>query len=161
LLDLWAKEKNSDSAYGDLTWMAYVGDRVPDEYARIFSVVGAARDAAVGLIQRRVSAGEPVAGRDADGAARAVIAAAGFAEFFLHRTGHSIGREVHGNGANLDSFETDDYRNLLDRTCFSVEPGIYLVGRFGIRSEIDMVIDNGAATVSAGAIQSRIVPLLR
>lgn len=160
LLDLWAKEKGPDGTYGDLTWMAYVGDRVPEEYARIFSVVQAARDAAVGLIQRRVSAGEPIAGREADRAAREVITAAGFGEVFLHRTGHSIGREVHGNGANLDSFETDDYRNLIDRTCFSVEPGIYLAGRFGVRSEVDMVIESGAATVTAGAIQSRIVPLL-
>ena len=160
LLDLWAREKGPEATYGDLTWMAYVGDRVPDEYSRIFSVVQAARDAAVDLIQRRVSKGERIAGREADGAARAVIAAAGFGEFFLHRTGHSIGREVHGNGANLDSFETDDYRNLIDRTCFSVEPGIYLAGRFGVRSEIDVVIENGAATVTAGAIQSHIVPLL-
>jgi Xaa-Pro dipeptidase len=161
LLDLWAKEKTPDSIYGDLTWMGYVGETVPDEHQHIFSIVAKARNAAIALIQERVAASLPVSGREADSAARAVIAAAGFAEFFLHRTGHSIGREVHGNGANLDSFETDDHRKLLDRTCFSVEPGIYLAGRFGVRSEIDMVIENGAATVTASAIQNEIVPLLR
>jgi Xaa-Pro aminopeptidase len=161
LLDLWAKEKTPESIYGDLTWMGYVGETVPDEHQHIFSIVAKARNSAISLIQRRVAASRPVSGREADGAARAVIAAAGFAEFFLHRTGHSIGREVHGNGANLDSFETDDHRNLLDRTCFSVEPGIYFAGRFGVRSEVDMVIENGAATVTAGAIQTEIVPLLR
>jgi Xaa-Pro dipeptidase len=161
LLDLWAKEKTPDSIYGDLTWMGYVGETVPDEHQHIFSIVAKARNSAIALIQERVAASLPVSGREADSAARAVIAAAGFAEFFLHRTGHSIGREVHGNGANLDSFETDDHRKLLDRTCFSVEPGIYLAGRFGVRSEIDMVIENGAATVTASAIQNEIVPLLR
>jgi Xaa-Pro dipeptidase len=161
LVDLWAKEKTPDSIYGDLTWMGYVGETVPDEHQHIFSIVAKARNAAIALIQERVAASLPVSGREADSAARAVIAAAGFAEFFLHRTGHSIGREVHGNGANLDSFETDDHRKLLDRTCFSVEPGIYLAGRFGVRSEIDMVIENGAATVTASAIQNEIVPLLR
>ena len=97
---------------------------------------------------------------NADRAAREVIERAGFGERFLHRTGHSIGREVHGTGANLDSLETDDHRMLIENTCFSVEPGIYLPGRFGVRSELDMTIENGRATVSAGAIQREVIPIL-
>ncbi|HLI80679.1 MAG TPA: M24 family metallopeptidase, partial [Candidatus Binataceae bacterium] len=129
-------------------------------HAKIFSIVANARDAAAKLIHDRVVHKEPVSGRDADRAAREVIEAAGFGERFLHRTGHSIGREVHGTGANLDSLETDDHRMLIESTCFSVEPGIYLPGRFGVRSEIDMTIENGRAHVSADAVQRAIVPLL-
>ena len=161
LLDLWAKEPGEQSIYADFTWVAFVGDKVPEEHARIFSIVAKARDAAVELIQKRVASKALVSGRDADRAARAVIEAAGFGERFLHRTGHSIGREVHGTGANLDSLETDDHRMLIDNTCFSVEPGIYLAGRFGVRSEIDMTIASGRATISADAIQREITPLLR
>ena len=129
LLDLFAKERDEDSIYGDLTWMGFVGDRVDDEHARIFHLVADARDAAVALIQSRVNEGRPVSGEEADRAARTVIEDAGFGDQFVHRTGHSIGREVHGTGCNLDSLETRDYRMLIDRTCFSVEPGIYLPGK--------------------------------
>jgi Xaa-Pro dipeptidase len=161
LLDLWAKEPGLDSIYGDLTWMAYVGARVPEEYARLFAIVAAARDAAVELISRRVEAGQPITGAEADRATREVIARAGFGEYFVHRTGHSIGREVHGTGANLDSLETFDHRRLIEGTCFSVEPGIYIPWRFGVRSELDMAIEGGRATVSAGIIQREIIPILR
>jgi Xaa-Pro dipeptidase len=161
LLDLWAKEPGLDSIYGDLTWMAYVGARVPDEYARVFAIVAAARDAAVELISHRVEAGQPITGAQADRATREVIADAGFGEYFVHRTGHSIGREVHGAGANLDSLETFDHRRLIEGTCFSVEPGIYIPGRFGVRSELDMAIEGGHATVSAGIIQREIISILR
>lgn len=160
VLDLWAKEAAPAAIYADLTWTAFAGERVPEEYARIFAVVAAARDAAVDLIQRRVAAGQPVHGEEADRAARAVIDQAGFGAYFVHRTGHSIGLEVHGAGANLDSLETDDRRLLIDRTCFSVEPGIYLPGRFGVRSELDMTIEDGRAEVSAAPAQSQIVALL-
>ena len=160
LLDLWAKEAGETSIYADFTWVAFVGDAVPDEHARIFTIVANARDAAVELVQRRVANQRAVSGREADRAAREVIEDAGFGERFLHRTGHSIGREVHGTGANLDSLETDDHRMLLENTCFSVEPGIYLPGRFGVRLELDMTIENGRAEVSAGAIQREIIPIL-
>jgi Xaa-Pro dipeptidase len=160
LLDLWAKEPGHDSIYADFTWVAFVGDEVPEEHARIFSLVANARDAAVEVVTSRVAANLPVSGRDADRAAREVIELAGYGEQFLHRTGHSIGREVHGTGANLDSLETDDHRMLIDNTCFSVEPGIYLEGRFGVRSELDMTIENGRASVSANAVQREIIPLL-
>jgi Xaa-Pro aminopeptidase len=161
LLDLWAREPADDAIYADLTWMAYVGERVPEEYARVFAIVAEARDAAVDFICARVGAGAPVRGEEADRAARGVIERAGFAERFVHRTGHSIGREVHGTGANLDSLETHDHRALIDRTCFSVEPGIYLPGRFGVRSELDMTIENGRAEVSAAPAQREIVALLK
>jgi Xaa-Pro dipeptidase len=160
LLDLWAKESASDSIYADFTWVAFVGDKVPVEHARIFKIVADARDAAVSLVQRRVAAGDPVSGREADRAARSVIEAAGFGDAFVHRTGHSIGREVHGTGANLDSLETLDDRTLIDNTCFSVEPGIYLPGKFGVRSELDMTIENGRATVSGEPRQREITALL-
>src|SRR5216683_610070 len=160
LLDLFAKETAPDSIYGDLTWMGFVGERVPDEYARTFAIVARARDAAVELIQSRVGERQPVSGEDADRAAREIIEQAGFGDAFVHRTGHSIGREVHGTGANLDSLETRDHRMLIEQTCFSVEPGIYLNGRFGIRSELDMTIEDGHADVSAAPAQDEIIPLL-
>jgi len=160
LLDLFAKERDEDSIYGDLTWMGSVGDRVADDHARIFRIVAEARDAAVALIQSRVGEGRPVNGEEADRAAREVIEAAGFGGEFVHRTGHSIGREVHGTGCNLDSLETRDHRMLIDRTCFSVEPGIYLAGKFGVRSELDMTIEGGRAEISGGLPQRDIIPIL-
>jgi Xaa-Pro dipeptidase len=160
LLDLFAKERDEDSIYGDLTWMGFVGDRVGDEHASVFRIVADARDAAVTLIQSRVAEGWPVSGEEADRAARTVIEAAGFADQFVHRTGHSIGREVHGTGCNLDSLETRDHRMLIERTCFSVEPGIYLAGKFGVRSELDMTIEDGRAEISGGPAQHEIIPIL-
>jgi len=160
LLDLWAKESGADSIYADFTWVAYVGEKIPQEHARVFDIVARARDAAVDLVQARVAAREPVSGREADRAARTVIEGAGFGEMFVHRTGHSIGREVHGAGANLDSLETLDDRELIDNTCFSVEPGIYLPGKFGVRSELDMTIENGRAMVSGEPRQREIVAIL-
>ena len=160
LLDLWAKESAPDSIYADFTWVAFAGDRIPPEHARVFEIVARARNATVDLVQRRVATGEPVSGREADRAARSVIEDAGFGDVFVHRTGHSIGREVHGTGANLDSLETLDDRTLVDRTCFSVEPGIYLPGKFGVRSELDMTIENGRAMVSGEPRQSEIAAIL-
>ena len=160
LLDLWAKEGGADSIYADFTWVAYVGEKIPEEHARVFEIVARAREAAVDLVTARVAAREPVSGREADRAARAVVEAAGFGEMFVHRTGHSIGREVHGAGANLDSMETLDDRGLIENTCFSVEPGIYLPGKFGVRSELDMTIEGGRAMVSGEPRQRKIVAIL-
>jgi len=160
LLDLFAKESASDSIYGDLTWMGFVGDAVPDEYARIFAIVARARDAAVDLVQTRIGQGATVTGAEADQASRCIIEREGYGDHFVHRTGHSIGREVHGTGANLDSLETRDHRALIERTCFSVEPGIYLPGRFGVRSELDMAIENGRAEISGAPAQEKIIPIL-
>jgi Xaa-Pro aminopeptidase len=160
LLDLFAKETAPDSIYGDLTWMGYVGETVPAQFAAVFKTVARARDAAVELIQSRVAAHLRITGEEADRAARAVIEAAGYGDQFVHRTGHSIGREVHGTGANLDSLETRDHRALIERTCFSVEPGIYLPERFGVRSELDMTIADGVAEISGGTPQQSIIPLM-
>ncbi len=160
LLDLWAREPGPDAIYADFTWMAYVGEATPADYAQAFGLIAQARDAAVEFVTQRVAEGAPVTGEQADRAARAVIEAAGHGGAFVHRTGHSIGREVHANGANLDSLETRDSRRLLERACFSVEPGLYFPGRFGVRTEIDMTIENGRAQVTTGAMQTAIVPLL-
>jgi len=161
LLDLWAKEMNEDAAYADITWTGFVGESVLEEYTRIFDIVARARNAAVDLVKRRIEDGATVHGHEADRAARAVVELAGFGDQFVHRTGHSIGREVHGMGANLDSLETEDNRTLIEGTCFSVEPGIYLSGRFGVRSELDMTIENGRAEVSAPEPQREVVPILK
>jgi Xaa-Pro dipeptidase len=160
LLDLFAKEQPPESIYGDLTWMGCAAVTVPDAFAQVFKTVASARNAAVELIQSRVAQGSVVSGEEADRAARQVIETAGYGDSFVHRTGHSIGREVHGTGANLDSLETRDHRNLIERTCFSVEPGIYLPERFGVRSELDMTIEDGRATISGGPPQQAIIPLL-
>ncbi len=160
LLDVWAKEPGADSVYADITWTGVVGEAAPDYHAEIFAIVRAARDAAVELVKSRIAAEIPLTGREADRAARGVIEHAGFGTEFVHRTGHSIGREVHGMGANLDSLETDDDRRLMDRTCFSVEPGIYLPGHFGVRSELDMTIESSRAEISAPAPQRAIVPIM-
>jgi Xaa-Pro aminopeptidase len=160
LLDLWAKEPGPEAAYADITWTGFVGETVPAEHARIFEIVAAARDAAVDLVKRRVDDGATIRGHEADRAARTVIEQAGYGDAFVHRTGHSIGREVHGMGANLDSLETQDHRALIEGTCFSIEPGIYLPGRFGVRSELDMTIENGRAEVSAPEPQREIIPIL-
>jgi Xaa-Pro dipeptidase len=160
LLDLFAKEQPPESIYGDLTWMGCAATTVPEAFAQVFKTVASARDAAVELIQSRVAQGSVVSGEEADRAARQVIETAGYGDSFVHRTGHSIGREVHGTGANLDSLETRDHRNLIERTCFSVEPGIYLPERFGVRSELDMTIEDRRATISGGPPQQAIIPLL-
>ena len=154
------EERDTPIRHGDLTWMGCAAATVPDAFAQVFRIVADARDAAVELIQRRVAQGVTISGEEADRVARQVIEAAGYGDNFVHRTGHSIGREVHGTGANLDSLETRDHRNLIERTCFSVEPGIYLPERFGVRSELDMTIEDGRAAISGGPPQQAIIPLL-
>ena len=158
LLDIWAKCDRPGSVYYDITWMGYLGERVPDAYAKIFRIVRQARDAAIAYVQEAVARGRPIHGWEVDRAAREVIRKAGYAKYFVHRTGHSIGREVHGNGANMDGLETRDDRKIIPHTCFSVEPGIYLP-EFGVRSEANVYVDEREARVT-GAIQAEILPLL-
>lgn len=158
LLDFWAKRATPDAVYADFTWMAYLGESVPARQAEIFAIVAAARDAAIALVQDAAASGRRIPGYQADDAARDVIARAGYADYFIHRTGHNIGREVHGEGANLDNLETHDERLLLPMTCFSVEPGIYLPD-FGVRSEVDVLLLPDRAEVS-GEIQRAMLPLL-
>ena len=158
LLDIWAKCDRPGTVYYDITWMGYLGERVPDAYAKIFRIVRQARDAAIAYVQEAVARGRPIHGWEVDRAAREVIRKAGYAKYFVHRTGHSIGREVHGNGANMDGLETRDDRKIIPHTCFSVEPGIYLP-EFGVRSEANVYVDEREARVT-GAIQAEILPLL-
>ncbi len=158
LLDIWAKTRASDSVYYDITWTGYLGATVPERYGKIFRIVREARDAAVALVQQGVAAGRAVRGFEVDRAARAVIEQAGYGRYFVHRTGHNIGTEVHGAGANMDSLETHDTRRLVPRTCFSVEPGIYLPS-FGIRSEVNVYVD-GRRALLTGPAQQEILPLL-
>jgi Xaa-Pro dipeptidase len=158
LLDVWGKQKAPGSVYYDITWVGYLGAKVPEKYAKVFSAVREARDAAVDLIRKSVKAGKPLQGWQVDQAARRVIEKAGYGKYFFHRTGHNIGQAVHGNGVNMDGLETHDARHLIPQTCNSVEPGIYLP-EFGIRSEVDLYIDEKEARVT-GAIQNEILPLL-
>ncbi len=160
LIDFWGKLKQPGAVYADHTWMAYAGRVVPRRQAEVFAAVAAARDAALELVRRRMADGQTLRGFEVDDAARAVIDDAGFGEYFVHRTGHSIGLEVHGDGANMDNFESHDDRLLLTRTCFSIEPGIYLPD-FGVRSEVDVYIhDDGRLTVTGGPPQRTMTPLL-
>ncbi len=147
LLDIWGKRKTPGSVYYDITWMGYLGAEVPEKYAKVFRVVREARDKAVDLILKNIAAGKPLQGWQVDKAARSVIEKAGYGKYFFHRTGHSIGEKVHGNGANMDGLETHDVRHLIPRTCNSVEPGIYLP-EFGIRSEVNVYIDEHKARVT-------------
>jgi Xaa-Pro aminopeptidase len=139
LLDLWAGPKQG-SVFADQTWMAYAGSNPGAEQRKIWETVRDARDAAVGILKERWGKGQPVTGAALDDAARGVISAAGYGEYFVHRTGHSIDRDLHGSGPHLDNFETADERKLIAGVGFSVEPGIYLPGRFGMRSEINVYV---------------------
>ncbi len=137
LLDLWAG-RSLTTVFADQTWMGFSGSRVPAKVQRVWEVVRGARDAAVAAVQGAAAAGRPIAGFEADRAARAVIEAAGLGDRFVHRTGHSIDRDLHGSGPHLDDYETHDDRRLVPGIGFSVEPGVYLAGEFGVRSEVNM-----------------------
>lgn len=159
LVDLWAKLDRPGAVYSDLTRTAYVGTTVPENYRRVFDVVAAGRDAGVECVRRAFAENRPLQGHEVDEAVRSVIEKAGYGSAFRHRTGHNIGQEVHGNGANMDSLETFEERRVLPRTCFSIEPGIYLP-EFGIRSEINVFVDKaGTVHVTGGPVQTEIVPL--
>jgi Xaa-Pro dipeptidase len=158
LLDVWGKTKAQGSVYYDITWVGYLGARVPEKMATIFGIVREARDKAVELIQSSVAAGKPLQGWQVDKAARKVIEKAGYGKYFFHRTGHNIGQAVHGNGVNMDGLETHDVRHLIPKTCNSIEPGIYLP-EFGIRSEVNVYIGEKEARVT-GAVQKEILALL-
>jgi len=158
LLDVFAKMARPGSVYYDVTWMGYLGERVPDTYAKIFKIVRQARDNAVEFIRKSVAEGREIRGWEVDRVARETIRKGGYGKYFVHRTGHSIGQAVHGNGANMDGFETRDDRKIVPRTCFSIEPGIYLP-EFGVRSEVNVYVSEKDARVT-GAIQKEILALL-
>jgi Xaa-Pro dipeptidase len=161
LLDVWAKLKRPGAVYADQTWTGYVGESVPDEHRRVFEVVSGARDAAVEFLREQVRAGNYVRGGDVDDISRGHIERAGFGEQFVTRTGHSIGEEVHGNGANIDNLETPDGRRIAPHTCFSIEPGVYQEGHFGVRSEIDVYVGDNTVEVTGQPIQTEVVAILK
>ena len=140
LIDLWSRIDGEDSMFADITWTAYVGDRVPSEHQAAFDAVIGGRDAAVDAIERAFAEGRVLQGWEVDAVAREVISAAGYGDYFNHRLGHSLGREVHGNAVNLDGWETRDTRPLIPGIAVTIEPGVYLPG-FGVRSEIDVFIN--------------------
>jgi Xaa-Pro aminopeptidase len=158
LLDLWCREEPEGSIWADITWMAYLGSQVPDRFREIWDIVAGARDAAVAFLREGTALGKRIRGAEVDDVARGHVRAHGHAEHFIHRTGHSIGLEVHGNGCNIDNLETLDDRLLIPRSGFSIEPGVYQKD-FGVRSEIDVYMDDRGVEVTT-PIQDRIVPLL-
>jgi Xaa-Pro dipeptidase len=157
LIDIWAKLADRPEAiWYDITWTGVVGREPTDREQLVFTTVRDARDAAIATVQAAYTAGRSIAGWEADDAARNVIRAAGFGEWFTHRTGHNIATELHGNGAHLDNLETHDERLILPNTCFSVEPGIYFPGEFGVRNEINMITRPGSAVVT-GPMQNELL----
>ena len=157
LLDVWAKKDTPDAVYYDITWTGFVGKAPSDRMREIFQIVSQARDAGVKTVKEAVAAGRPIAGWEVDRAVRAHIKKAGFGEYFIHRTGHAIGTDVHANGANMDDLEVHDDRRILPNSCFSIEPGIYLP-EFGVRSEVNVLVRPKAAEVT-GKIQNEIVTI--
>jgi Xaa-Pro aminopeptidase len=157
LLDLWGKLATPGAVFADITWMGFTGSAVPDLYTNAFAAVRDGRDAAVALVTRAAREGRQLRGYEVDRATRQVIEGAGFGAQFIHRTGHSLGQEVHGNGVHMDDYETHDERRLIPGTGFTIEPGIY-TAKFGVRTEINMYVGEGRAEVT-GPMQTEIVTL--
>ena len=160
LIDLWAKKNKPESVYSDITWVAFAGENISPKYQKVFEIVRGARDAAVDHLKKEFASGRKVRGCDVDDITRKYIADKGYGEYFIHRTGHNIGEEVHGNGANIDNLETHDQREIIPETCFSIEPGIYLPGEFGVRLEIDVYVSKERKIIIPGEpIQQEIVKI--
>ena len=158
LLDLWGKRREPGAVFADITWVGFTGRRAPDPLQRAFAAAAAARDAAIALVQEAASAGRELRGWEVDRAARTVLHDAGFGPHILHRTGHSLGETVHGNGVHLDDYETHDDRRILPGTGFTIEPGLYFE-TYGVRTEINMFRGERDATVT-GPRQTEIVTLM-
>ena len=157
LIDLWAREQTPDGVYADQTWMASLGEPSP-RAVEVWTAVRDARDAAIALVTQRVSAKEPVKGGEADDAARRVITDRGFGEYFTHRTGHSIDpRDLHGSGPHLDNLETREERLLIPGVAFSIEPGIYVTGEIGMRSEVNVYVTPDRAVVTPDNYQRDLI----
>jgi Xaa-Pro aminopeptidase len=162
LIDLWAKQNKPGSTFNDICWVGYLGTSVPEKYTKIFNIVKGARDAAVDLLKKSFAEKKPVRGCDVDDAARNYIVEHGYGDNFIHRTGHSITEDLHGSGANMDNLETRDERMVIPETSFSVEPGIYFLGDFGIRSELDVYISKtGEVIVPGEPRQQEVVAILK
>jgi Xaa-Pro dipeptidase len=157
LIDLWGKLARNGAVFADITWVGYTGARIPDELAAAFAAARDGRDAAIELVQSAVREGRELRGFQVDRACREVIERAGFGAQFIHRTGHSLGEEVHGNGVHMDDYETHDDRRLIPGTGFTIEPGIY-TDRYGVRTEINMFVKEREAVVT-GPRQTEILVL--
>lgn len=157
LLDLWGKLPDAGAVFADITWVGFTGSNVPTEFSAAFGAIRDARDAAAQLVQTAARERRDLRGWQVDRAAREVIDRAGYGPAFIHRTGHSLGESVHGNGVQMDDYETHDDRRLLPGTGFTIEPGVYF-DRFGVRTEINMFYGDGEATVT-GPAQTDIVTL--
>ena len=155
LLDVWAKKNTPNAVYYDITWTGFVGKTPSERMREVFEIVRQARDLGVKTVQDAILTSRPIAGWQVDNAVRGLIKKAGYGEYFIHRTGHSIGTDVHANGANMDDFEVHDERHILPNSCFSIEPGIYLP-EFGVRSEVNVLVRKNSAEVT-GKIQKEIV----
>jgi len=160
LVDLWCRMDKPRAVYSDYTRCGFVGSEVPKKYESLFNVAVRARDAGLRLVRESFAADRPLRGGEVDDATRNIIVRAGYGPYFTHRTGHNIGQEDHGNGAHLDNLETRDDRLLIPRTCFSIEPGIYLP-EFGVRTEIDVFIDaDRQVHVTGGEPQMHVLPIM-
>ena len=160
LIDLWARESSDRGMFADITWTAYVGSKVPLEHLEVFNVVIDARDRALDFINESCSSQRDVAGWEVDSIARKYIDERGYGAYFGHRLGHSLGREVHSNAVNLDSWETNDTRRLLSGIAVTIEPGIYLPGKFGVRSEINVFMtENGPLLTTEKQTEPFIIPI--
>ncbi|HYT68618.1 MAG TPA: M24 family metallopeptidase [Vicinamibacterales bacterium] len=157
LLDLWGKLPSPGAVFADITWVGFTAPAVPEKYMKAFNAARDGRDAAVALVQQRVRAGQEIRGFEVDRACRAVLEKAGFGAQFIHRTGHSLGTDVHGNGVHMDDYETHDERRLIPGTGFTIEPGVY-TKEFGVRTEINMYVGEREATVT-GPLQTEFVLL--
>jgi Xaa-Pro aminopeptidase len=158
LLDLWGKMNRPGAVFADITWMGFTGRAVPDRYVKAFAAIREARDAGIELVQQAMRAGRDLRGWEVDRAASTVLKDAGYADAILHRTGHSLGESVHGNGVNMDDYETHDDRRLLPGTGFTIEPGVYF-DDFGVRTEINMTVSARDAAVT-GPLQTEILALV-
>jgi len=159
LIDIWAKRRVPHSVYDDITWTGHIANTVPTLQQSVFNVVREGRDAAIGLVQNSYPK-QVLFGWQVDDAARRTIAHAGHGNEFIHRTGHNIHEEDHGNGANIDNLETQDNRRLMSGTCFSIEPGVYLKGKFGVRSEVNVFLAESEALVTGLPVQTHVIPIL-
>lgn len=161
VIDAWCKRSSPGAAYADLTWVGYTGVAIPADVEATFQIIADARNAALAIVAERYRAGEPVHGYEVDRACRSVVESAGMGSHFIHRTGHNITTEIHGPGANMDDFETHDTRRILPGTMFSIEPGIYIPGVLGMRTEIDVVVNHdGSVAVPSSPLQASVLPLL-
>jgi Xaa-Pro dipeptidase len=157
LLDLWGKLPTPGAVFADITWVGFTGSSVPDRYVTAFNAARDGRDAAVALVRKATAEGRELRGFEVDRACRDVLERAGFGSAFIHRTGHSLGTDVHGNGVHMDDFETHDERRLIPGTGFTIEPGVY-TSEFGVRTEINMFIGEREAPVT-GPMQTEFVLL--